>query len=906
MGVVILTDRLTEDEPLLVKWIGATDEAGFRTLVVARSTTPGDVAQPSASGLSVLQVPRGAVVSDLARTPGFNPTAPLAFRSSQAMREAAERRGARAERRMAASRAAQPQAAEPAAGHTSTSTAEAMGSRARRKVQGLVDRLDDDLIGLRSRHFHRARASRLDAQGLGYLTALSRARGSRARLWQSDPRIRESIADYRGIIAGLNPDLIVATTLDTLAAATIVSQDLPHHPPVIYICRSLESTDIRRSEALRRLRRSAEDYFIPTCQRVVATSDPVAQTLKSEFGLAQTPDVVLDAPDAASTTTGVESLRRSITMGEDQPLLVHTGLLGASSRLNPTLRAIQALPDAHLAIVVARPSDPALQDALAVAQRLGVRGRVHPSFAASPAETLALIDGADVGIIAASAPTDGDDPSALRLMEFVAAGVPVVASEATGAATTVLEKSLGLGYPAGDDEALAAAIEQVLAQPSAYMASDAVKAAMSWDTQAHNIVQLYREILVSPAAAASADTALAPVAEAASDRALSTAIAAPAASLNDSGSLQPRLAPVKSMDHPVRLFVGPANMAGQGWAWAQAVEAADPSATTTVVTMNRTDDNHVFPSDVYIGAQDRHTSQVPAHVEQIAADYTHALLESATSPFGETTNVDSVVRAYRRLTSAGVTVALAFHGSEVRDPQAHLDRFEDSFFLQYTKDELDVLKARVARSRLIAEMLRLPTFVSTPDLLAEIPDAQLLPLVVDVPHLESVGSTRTILSDSLPVVLHAPSSARVAGSTYTDEVLQDLAREGRITYRRLEWVPPEEFPQALASADIIVDKLQLGYGVTATQAMAAGRVVVGWAGPVTREHVPDLPLVDAYRSNLRDVVLALVKDHGRIRELGQAGQSFARERHDGRASALALAGFLGTPDARAADPRLIG
>lgn len=887
MGVVVLTDSFEANDSYLAKWIATTVDAGYATTVVSRTADVSVERDTTAEGIPVVAVPRGDVVAQINVSPGFDPAAPMAFRTAHSMREATQRREARTGRRRSSRRTPEsPELADGPDGRPAQESPSLWGG-IRTRADEVVDRLDQRLLDLRERQFMRARASRLDAQGVGYVSALARAGGSRARLWRADPRIRESVGDYRAVLTDLAPDLIVATSLETLAAAAIVGQELAHRPQIVYCCRALDSASARRSDASRRLKRSAEEYFIPSCDRIVATSDQLARTLQSEFELDETPAIVLDAPGPLDEPTSRGTLRESLALGTDVPLLVHTGPLGKSSGLNVAVTALTSLPEAHLAICLARPSDPFLKAALGLAGRLGVRERVHPVFAASTADLAAAARGADVGLIPVNRAPVHDEPQFRKLMEFVIAGVPVVVSDCASIAGTVDGDELGEVFHARDAESLAAAVLRVLGNPEAYAATAAVKASMSWAAQGVVLIGIYRSMLGQPVAVP--QPARGPGSE------QTGFVGAPA-------SRQPGLAPVKDPDRPVRLFVGPANMAGQGWAWARAVEAASADVTTTVVTMDRGDGQLTFPSDVYLSAEDRQASILTESVARIAADYTHALFESGLSPLGETTNLDSVAQAYQQAADAGLEVALVFHGSEIRDPQAHLDRFDDSIFRAYSEAELQVLIARVERARLAVELLRLPTFVSTPDLLSALPSARLLPIVVDVPAMAAAGSRREILSDALPVVLHAPSSARVAGSDHTDEVLRRLDAEGTITYRRLPRTPPEDFPEALADADIIVDKLQLVYGVTATQAMAAGRVVVGWSGPETREHVPDLPLVDADRSNLREVITGLAKDHDRIRDVALAGQAFARERHDGRASAQALAGFLGSPAASAGQP----
>jgi glycosyltransferase involved in cell wall biosynthesis len=210
--------------------------------------------------------------------------------------------------------------------------------------------------------------------------------------------------------------------------------------------------------------------------------------------------------------------------------------------------------------------------------------------------------------------------------------------------------------------------------------------------------------------------------------------------------------------------------------------------------------------------------------------------------------------------------------------------------------ELLPLEAQARRNQALAGEFGGPLFVSTPDLLRWLPAARWCPVAVDFAAWEAPP---TDLARPVPVVLHAPSNAARKGTAAARAAVEPLARAGLVEYRELSDVPPAEMPAAVRGADIVLELFALGsYGVTAAQAMAAGRVVVGHVAPGVRAHVAaatglELPIAEAPADGIGAVLEALLRDREAAASLAARGQRFASQVHDGAASAAALGpGFL--------------
>jgi glycosyltransferase involved in cell wall biosynthesis len=205
------------------------------------------------------------------------------------------------------------------------------------------------------------------------------------------------------------------------------------------------------------------------------------------------------------------------------------------------------------------------------------------------------------------------------------------------------------------------------------------------------------------------------------------------------------------------------------------------------------------------------------------------------------------------------------------------------------------LEAIARANRRLLDELGLPVFVSTPDLLLDVPEATWLPVVI-APAVWASGNSP--FQRPRPVVAHAPSSGPVKGSELIDPVLRRLDDERLVEYRRVEHVPHSAMAELYKDADIVVDQLRIAnYGVAACEAMAAGRLVVSHVSDFTRGVVRDLtgwdlPIVEADADSLEDVIRRAVADRDRSRARAARGPDFVSEIHDGRRSAGLLRAFL--------------
>ncbi|MER6999064.1 glycosyltransferase [Streptomyces sp. NPDC000410] len=345
-------------------------------------------------------------------------------------------------------------------------------------------------------------------------------------------------------------------------------------------------------------------------------------------------------------------------------------------------------------------------------------------------------------------------------------------------------------------------------------------------------------------------------------------------------------------DTTVRLGLGPANHAGQAAAYAQAITRLDPDVSVEVVMNQRVGSTFDYPADVYVDVTRLGDLDVQlAQAGRIVGRYTHLLVDAFMPVFGHL-NGTSVQGDLAALGQAGIKVGLLAHGSEIRHPGNHMRRHACSLFHDAPEGIVEILRAKAELNKRIADEAGLPLFVTTPDLLDDLPTAMWAPLVVDV---RSWASEHPVMERERPVVLHAPSKRWTKGTDRIVPVLTELHDKGVIEFRLAEGIPWTEMRELVRSCDLVLDQFTTGsYGTFAVEAMAAGRPVIGYISDEVKAVTEGaLPIVNATPDTLRTVIESLLDDRAATARVGHASVGFARTHHDGTRTAQVIKAFLG-------------
>ncbi|GAB3648824.1 glycosyltransferase family protein [Glycomyces tarimensis] len=341
---------------------------------------------------------------------------------------------------------------------------------------------------------------------------------------------------------------------------------------------------------------------------------------------------------------------------------------------------------------------------------------------------------------------------------------------------------------------------------------------------------------------------------------------------------------------PIRLGMGTANSAGQLAQLARALSRTRRDVSAEVL-MTATGGVCGYPADVCIDPPSQKQRHVQRRQSERASRYTHLIVDGfrAFLGFEHGTDAGADLPYLRR---DGLRIALLAHGSEIRDAGRHLDKYEFSLYRHVPDDVAPLLRRKSARNRAVAEDAGLPLFVTTPDLLDELPGAQWLPLTVDVDYWYC---DRPVMERRRPVVVHAPSKRWTKGSAYIVPVLERLHRRGVIEFRLVEGVPSDQMRRFVHDADIVVEQIGIGtYSAFACEAMAAGKPVMAYMHPSNIERMGVAPpVVGIEPDTLAERLESMIDDPTGTRRIASASLQFARMVHDGRWSAARLQNFLG-------------
>lgn len=341
-------------------------------------------------------------------------------------------------------------------------------------------------------------------------------------------------------------------------------------------------------------------------------------------------------------------------------------------------------------------------------------------------------------------------------------------------------------------------------------------------------------------------------------------------------------------DTDIRVYIAPTNYAGQGYLWARALERSDPSIGARNMAIDLPG-GYAFPADTLVPIAAVNASADWAEAEWTSVSkFTHVLVEAERPMFGKQWGRDLEAEV-AALEAAGISVAFLGHGTDVRDPDRHMSLTEWSPFAEDPRTP--VLRRDAQANLALLERLRRPTFISTPDLAADLPWAIWCPVVVDTARF---APTRPAFEGDRVRVIHASSNSLQKGSDRIEPALAPLIAAGALDYELITATPASEMPTVFAGADIVLDQFRVGsYGVAAAEAMASGRVVVGHVLPSVRERIlrdtgRELPIVEATPDTLHDVVAGLIADPAAARRAAAAGPGYVAAVHSGAMSAAAL------------------
>lgn len=343
--------------------------------------------------------------------------------------------------------------------------------------------------------------------------------------------------------------------------------------------------------------------------------------------------------------------------------------------------------------------------------------------------------------------------------------------------------------------------------------------------------------------------------------------------------------PVPDVDKQYRLLIGPVNYAGQGYRWARAVETSGIVSARNYVQIESNPFGYEADHQVTWRTSEHSRTWQNSMFDEIKRDYTHVLIEACFPILGGMFGGD-VLKQVALIQDAGVRVGIVGHGTDVRLPSNHRANVPDSHFGKGAKEwvRVESIENTVSKNLAIINSLGVPTFVSTPGLLSDLPDAHLLGVVIDT---ELWANDRPALQRERLRVVHAPTHTHIKGTDLIRPAVQRLAAEGLIEYVELEDVSHAGMPEVFADADIVLDQFRIGdYGVGACEAMASGRLVLTALTSDVRAEVErnagiPIPIPEVTVNNIEHLLRDITTNRDHYRAIAAAGPNFVRRLHNG-------------------------
>ena len=267
-----------------------------------------------------------------------------------------------------------------------------------------------------------------------------------------------------------------------------------HRARLVFDARELypDTPAVADRPLVRAVWRAVERRYVPRADLVLTVGEGLADVLAQRYPLRRPPLVLHNAP--APYTGPPADLRGRAGLPPDARIVLHTGALRAGRGLHDLVRAMAGVP----ATLVLLGDGPLGAELARLAETAEADVRIVPPV--PPAEVPAYAAAADVGAV----PLE-DSSLNLRLalpnklFEYVAAGLPVVATALPELARVVKGGGIGLTVPPGDVPALHDALRRLLDDAALRAACRArihdVQLAFSSETADIRLMQAYRALL---------------------------------------------------------------------------------------------------------------------------------------------------------------------------------------------------------------------------------------------------------------------------------------------------------------------------------------------------------------------------------------------------------------------------
>ena len=338
-------------------------------------------------------------------------------------------------------------------------------------------------------------------------------------------------------------------------------------------------------------------------------------------------------------------------------------------------------------------------------------------------------------------------------------------------------------------------------------------------------------------------------------------------------------------------FIGPTNSANQATLWSSALKHLGFEGQSLRISGD--DAKEWFTSDFALTRSEWNVFDNRQKLVDVVATSKEIVLFESLRPIFRLLNAkdgrNPILEDFELMKLMGKRVGVVFHGSDIRNTVEHAAR---NFFSPFHHEsmELERMRARTEDNiALLPELrkLKIPIFVTTKDLLVDLPDAHWLPVTIDFDRFHQVAKESPIFPDPHKQlrVLFLPSRSWLKSADVIEPVLIKLRDEGIISYHSYissrETMKHSQIPDAIAASDLVIDQFLGVIGVFPIEALAAGRLVMSYLPP----EVGEIPIINITPNTLEAEIRRVALD----RPLPIGGIEYAQRWHNGNESVRVLA-----------------
>jgi glycosyltransferase involved in cell wall biosynthesis len=237
--------------------------------------------------------------------------------------------------------------------------------------------------------------------------------------------------------------------------------------------------------------------LIPRAAAVITVSPPIARHLERVYHL-RSVAIVANYPVVQPVTAkDLRSLPGGDQIPASAPIVLYIGLIQPGRGIEQLVAAIVQVPPAHLVFLGGGSTTSEIRT---LAERLGIGGRLHYLGPVPSDDVIDFAASATVGVSAAI-PTSLSFEYSLpnKLFQYLAAGLPVVASDFEHVRSVVAANEAGLNVDMREPDRIAGALLEILedrkrADQMGRNARSAVVNTYNWGNAARELMSTYAEV----------------------------------------------------------------------------------------------------------------------------------------------------------------------------------------------------------------------------------------------------------------------------------------------------------------------------------------------------------------------------------------------------------------------------